>query len=189
MLDDPKLSETQQEEVKIFVATMDERQVLRPDIVISKSGPATLAGRSFDVHVTDGAVTDADLWLYDASSGIAAIGDLVTLPAPFFETACPAQWRDALDEVWSVPFRTVIPGHGEPMTRAQFDIYRGAFNAYMDCVEGSAEAGQCAANWSTAIAPLTGGDERSGKIARGYAEYYVGMLREHGGKSADCRTP
>ena len=189
MLDDPKLSETQQEEVKIFVATMDERQVLRPDVVVSKSGPATFAGRSFDVHVTDGAVTDADIWLYDASSGIAAIGDLVTLPAPFFETACPAQWRDALDEVWSVPFRTVIPGHGEPMTRAQFDIYRGAFNAYMDCVEGSAEAGQCAANWSTAIAPLTGRDERSGKIAGGYAEYYVGMLREHGGKSADCRTP
>jgi glyoxylase-like metal-dependent hydrolase (beta-lactamase superfamily II) len=156
---------------------------------VAKSGVATLAGRNFDVHVTDGAVTDADIWLYDASSGIAAIGDLVTLPAPFLETACPAQWRNALDEVWSVPFRTVIPGHGEPMTRAQFDIYRGAFNAYMDCVEGSAEAGQCAANWSRAIAPLTGGDERSGRIARGYAEYYVGMLREHAGKSADCRTP
>ena len=189
MLDDPTLSETQKEEVKIFVATMDERQVLRPDIVISKSGPATLAGRNFDVHVTEGAVTDADLWLYDASSGIAAIGDLVTLPAPFFETACPVQWRKALDEVWSVPFQTAIPGHGEPMTRAQFDRYRGAFNAYLDCVESSSEASQCAVGWASTVAPLTGEDERSRKMAQGYAEYYVGMLREHGGKSSDCRSP
>ena len=189
MLDDPKLSETQKEEVKIFVATMDERQNLRPNVVVSKSGPATLAGKNFDVHVTGGAVTDADIWLYDASSGIAAIGDLVTLPAPFFETACPAQWRKALDEVWAAPFKTAIPGHGEPMTRAQFDTYRGAFNAYMDCVESTSEAGQCAAGWTLAVAPLTGGDERERKMAQGYAEYYVGMLREHGGKSADCRVP
>jgi hypothetical protein len=148
-----------------------------------------LAGRSFDLHVTNGAVTDADIWLYDASNGVAAIGDLVTLPAPFFETACPTQWRKALDEVWSVPFKTAIPGHGEPMTRAQFDIYRGAFNAYIDCVEGSSAAGQCAAAWATAVAPLTGGDSRASAMAQSYAEYYVGMLREHGGRSADCRVP
>ena len=189
MLDDPQVSETQKEEVRVFIATMGERQVLRPDVVVARSGAATLAGRSFDLHVTDGAVTDADIWLYDASSGIAAIGDLVTLPAPFFETACPAQWRKALDEVWSVPFKTAIPGHGEPMTRAQFDTYRGAFDAYMDCVEGSSEAGQCAAGWTAAVAPLLGGDERARRMAEGYAGYYVGMLREHGGKSADCRVP
>ena len=189
MLDDPKLSETQREEVKIFVTSMDEGQVLRPDVVVAKAGAAALAGRNFDVHVTDGAVTDADIWLYDASSGVAAIGDLVTLPAPFFETACPAQWRNALDEVWSVPFRTAIPGHGEPMTRAQFDTYRGAFNAYMDCVEGSSQAGQCAANWADSVATLTGDDENARKMAQRYAEYYVGMLREHGGKSSDCRSP
>jgi glyoxylase-like metal-dependent hydrolase (beta-lactamase superfamily II) len=189
MLDDPKLSETQKEEVKIFVATMDERQVLRPDVVVSKSGPATLAGQNFDVHVTDGAVTDADIWLYDPSTGVAAIGDLVTLPAPFFETACPAQWRKALDEVWSVPFKTAVPGHGEPMTRAQFDTYRGAFNAYVDCVEGPSEAGHCAAGWTSAVAPLLGSDERARRMSADYAEFYVGMLRGHGGKSADCRAP
>ena len=91
----------------------------------------------FDFRVTDGAVTDADIWLYDGGSGVAVIGDLVTFPAPFFETACPAAWRKALDEVWAVPFKTAIPGHGEPMTRTQFDAWRGAFNRYMDCVEGT----------------------------------------------------
>ena len=33
---------------------------------------------------------------------------------------------------------------------------------------------------------LNGTDEPARKMARGYAEYYVGMLRENGGKSADC---
>ena len=186
MLDDPKVSDVQKEEVRIFMATMAESDVLRPDVIIGRSGLRSLAGRDFDLRVTDGAVTDADIWLYDTRSGVAAIGDLVTFPAPFFETACPAAWRKALDEVWETPFKTAIPGHGEPMTRAQFDSYRGAFNRYMHCVEGPSEAGQCAATWADGIALFTGADERARKMALGYAEYYVGMLREHGGQSADC---
>jgi len=186
MLDDPKLTDTQKEEVRIFMATMAESGVLRPDVVVNASDARTIGQRDFDVHVTDGAVTDADLWLYDGGSGIAVIGDLVTLPAPFFETACPAKWRKALDAVWATPFTLAIPGHGEPMTRAGFDTYRASFNAFMDCVEGSSEPAQCAASWAEGIAPLAGSDDGARKQARGYAEYYVGMLRENGGKSADC---
>ena len=36
--------------------------------------------------------------------------------------------------------------------------------------------------------PFVGADEGARKAARRYAEYYVGMLRENGGKSADCRA-
>lgn len=186
MLDDPKLSDTQKEEVRVFMATMAASDVLRPDVVVNTSGARTIGGRDFDVHVTDGAVTDADLWLYDGGSGIAVIGDLVTLPAPFFETACPAEWRKSLDAVWATPFTLAIPGHGEPMTRAGFDAYRASFNAFMVCVEGSSEPAQCAATWADGIAPLVGSDDGELKQARRYAEYYVGMLRENGGKSADC---
>jgi glyoxylase-like metal-dependent hydrolase (beta-lactamase superfamily II) len=186
MLDDPKLSDIQKEEVRIFMATMAESDVLRPDVVVDASGERAIGGRNFDLRVTDGAVSDADLWLYDAASGVAVIGDLVTFPAPFFETACPARWREALDAVRAVPFRLAIPGHGAPMDRAQFDTWRSAFNAFMDCVEGTAEAGQCASAWASGIAPFLGTDEGAKKAARGYAEYYVGMLRENGGKSADC---
>ena len=159
MLDDPKLSETQKEEVGIFIATMSEPEILRPDVIVQGSGETSIAGMTFDFRVTDGAVTDADIWLYDGASGVAVIGDLVTLPAPFFETACPAAWRKALDEVWALPFKTAIPGHGEPMNRDQFDTWRGEFNSYLDCVEGNAEAGQCAAAWADGIAPLNGTEE------------------------------
>lgn len=187
MLDDPKLSDTQKEEVRIFMATMAESDVLRPDVVVDANGERTIGGRRFDFHVTDGAVSDADLWLYDAASGIAVIGDLVTFPAPFFETACPARWREALDAVRAVPFKLAIPGHGEPMTPERFDTWRNAFNAFMDCVESPANAGQCAAAWESGTAPFNGTDGAR-KAARGYADYYVGMLRENGGKSADCRS-
>ena len=88
-----------------------------------------------------------------------------------------------------MPFRVAIPGHGEPMNPAQFGLYTGAFNAFMDCVQGKDEAGACATAWADAIEPLLDGAEGGRETALEYAEYYVGMLRENGGKSAECRTP
>jgi glyoxylase-like metal-dependent hydrolase (beta-lactamase superfamily II) len=186
MLDDPERGDVEKDEIRIFVATMAGRDALRPQVVVSDPGKTPIAGKDFDVRLTHGAVTDADLWLYDAASGVAVLGDLVTFPAPFFETACPADWRRALDEVRSVPFRVAIPGHGEPMNPAQFDRWRHAFGAFMDCVEGTAEAGQCATGWADGIASFTAGDDQTGRAARAYAEYYAGFLRATGGKSADC---
>src|SRR5262245_55571645 len=84
MLEDPKLSPIQKEEVQIFLDTMAASASLRPDVVVTASGERAVAGRPLDLRVTDGAVTDADLWIYDRMSGVAAIGDLVTFPAPFF---------------------------------------------------------------------------------------------------------
>ncbi len=89
MLEDPKLSDTEKEEVRIFMATMAESHVLRPDMVVDANGERKIGGRNFDVHVTDGAVTDADLWLYDAASGVAVLGDLVTFPAPVLRDSLP----------------------------------------------------------------------------------------------------
>jgi len=183
MLAGSEITPVQREEVQIFLATMAESHVLRPDVVIDRSRRMRIGGRRFDVHVTGGAVTDADLWLYDRRNRIAVIGDLVTFPAPFFETACPQRWREALDQVWATPFRTVIPGHGEPLTREQFNIWRLAYGAFIDCAASEVEAASCGAGWAQATAPL-GVSER----AAGFAGYYVTLLRENGGKSPDCLT-
>ncbi|HXV40781.1 MAG TPA: hypothetical protein VD701_07460, partial [Steroidobacteraceae bacterium] len=95
------------------------------------------------------------------------------------------RWRAALDQVWALPFKSAIPGHGEPMSRAQFDGYRGAFNAFMDCVASDDAPAQCAGGWQAGVANLLG-DERMRRMALEYAEYYVGMLRANGGRSAEC---
>jgi glyoxylase-like metal-dependent hydrolase (beta-lactamase superfamily II) len=187
MLAGAEITPVQREEVQIFLGTMAESQVLRPDVVIDRSQRLRLAGRRLDVRVTSGAVTDADLWLYDWRSRIAVIGDLVTFPAPFFETACPQRWREALDEVWATPFRTAIPGHGEPMTRDQFNVWRMAYGAFIDCVGTDAEPATCGSAWAQATAQFNGG-EAGQRRAAGFAGYYVTMLRENGGKSPDCLT-
>ena len=174
------------EEIQIFIATMEARKDLRPDVPLTKSQEMKLAGRALDLRVTDKAVSDADVWFFDNATKLAVIGDLVTVPVPFFETACPEQWRASLDEVWATPFETAIPGHGRPMTRAQFDTYRKAFGAFVSCVKSESPAAQCSAIWTDAIAPLIGDDPDRRKAVSANADYYVGYLRKNGGKAPDC---
>jgi hypothetical protein len=165
---------------------MENSDFLRPDVALDRSQRMRIAGRSLDVRVTDGAVSEADVWLYDRRTHIAVIGDLVTFPAPFFESACPDRWRAALDEVWATPFRIVIPGHGEPMTREHFGVWRAAYGAFIDCVNSQTAAAECASAWAHDIAQFIAGDERAQRAAPQMAEYYVGFLRDNGGKSPDC---
>jgi glyoxylase-like metal-dependent hydrolase (beta-lactamase superfamily II) len=116
MLDDPKVDDLQKDEMRVFVATMAESDVLRPDVILAADGRRAIGGREFDLHVTNGAVSDADVWLYDRASGIAVIGDLVTLPSPFFETACPDRWREALDASGRFPSRRRFRDTASPWT-------------------------------------------------------------------------
>jgi glyoxylase-like metal-dependent hydrolase (beta-lactamase superfamily II) len=184
---DPNASAVTQEETKLFLATMEDIDVLKPEVTIERSAPLELAGRPLAVNVAPNAVTDADLWLYDKATGIAVVGDLVTFPAPFFETACPAQWAATLDDVWATPFRTAVPGHGAPMTREQFDTYRGAFKRFRACADGTGPAATCAADWTRDVAAFMGSDAER-RQATEYATYYVGFLRKGGGASADCQA-
>lgn len=182
---DPNMPAARQEEQEIFIATMKAAEALRPDVAIDRSGPIAMAGRRLDVRVTKDAVTAADLWIFDEKTGVAVLGDLVTLPAPFFETACPAQWEATLDDVWATPFTLAVPGHGNPMSRAQFDAYRQAFRAFRACVGSGTAAKECAAGWTHDAGRFLPTDAQR-REATGYAAYYVDFLRRNGGASPDC---
>jgi hypothetical protein len=125
--------------------------------------------------------------VYDQATGVAVIGDLVTLPAPFFETACPARWQNALGEVWATPFRLVVPGHGPVMSRAEFDSYRRAFGRFRQCVGSESPAATCVSAWTSDLGPLLASDVDRRQTTE-YATYYVGFLRKGGGASPDCLT-
>ncbi len=182
---DPHMPAARREEQEIFIATMKTADALRPDVPVDRSGPMIFAGRRLDVRVTKDAVTAADLWVFDEKTGVAVLGDLVTLPAPFFETACPAQWEATLDDVWATPFTLAVPGHGAPMTRAQFEAYRRAFRAFRACVGGDTAAKECAAGWTRDAGQFLPTDAAR-REATGYAAYYVDFLRKSGGASPDC---
>jgi len=184
---DPKAPPTRAEETALFLATMETPRALGPDVAITTSGMQRLAGRALRVEVAEDAVTDADLWIYDDSTRVAVIGDLVTLPAPFFETACPARWQAALDAVWATPFTLAVPGHGAPMTRDAFDTYRRAFTAFRACVGSERTPAACADDWTSGVGTLLASDADR-RQASGYTGYYVEFLRTNGGASPDCRV-
>ena len=188
-LEDARIPEATREDIRGDLRTIANGAALRPDVVIEGSATVTLGGRPLQVHLVPDAVTAGDLWLYDPASKVAVLGDLVTLPAPFLDTACPEGWLGALEVLSAVPFEIAIPGHGAAMSREQFQVYRAAFTAFIDCAESAVSAAACAARWADTIQPLLADAATDAPRARNMAEYYIGMLRENGGRSGHCAAP
>ncbi len=176
------------EDLEADLKVMEDPRPLTPDTPIDRSQRMIIGGRTFDVHLAPDAATAGDVWLYDPRARVAAVGDLVTLPAAFLDTACPAGWRKALAEVWATPFQIALPGHGSPMTRASFASYRSAFDALMDCSASARPKEVCAAAWTQAVRPLLDSGQLALGRASGMTADYVDMLRAHGGKSAFCKA-
>jgi len=153
------------------LAIIDAGARLAPDEVITFSGERSLAGRKMRVGLARDAVTAGDVWLFDSASGLLASGDLVTLPVPFLDTACPEGWRKALDSLHVVPFKLLVPGHGEPMRRMQFEAYRTAFGNLLDCAASARTKAQCSDGWLHDVGPLVPVSQQ--KFARTLMDYYM----------------
>ncbi|MBO9574185.1 MAG: MBL fold metallo-hydrolase [Sphingobium sp.] len=181
-----KLSPAELEEARAAVATFEAGDGLKPDHVVRESGPVTLAGRKFDLHLAHNAATEGDVWLYDAAHKRAIVGDLVTFPAPFLDTACPEGWKAALAEVEATPFTSLVPGHGPVMDRIAFARWRKAFTAFVDCGEGGGPIEACAEGWTAYAGSvrLEGTGVYTGAIPA-YADYYARLLRG-GTLKANC---
>ena len=175
------------EDVTRDIAVIEQAESLKPDVYVEADGPLPVGDRSVQLRVAAHAATDADLWLWHPASGVAAVGDLITLPVPFLDTACPRQWREALDAVWATPFTLAVPGHGRPLNRAEFDVYRQAFGALNDCIGTDREPRACAADWAGAITGLVETD-RERRLAVSMTAGYVESLRQTGGASRHCKA-
>jgi len=126
---------------------IDNPDSLRPTKPVLKSARMTIAGRELDMHVAPFAASEADLWVYDRKTRVALVGDLVVDIVPFMDSACPDGWAKALVEIEKVPFETLIPGHGAPMTRADFVHWKTAYNNMIKCGRSSVDIAMCAAGW------------------------------------------
>ncbi len=157
------------------LALIDDAAHLAPDVVIDAPGMRKIAGREFEVGLERYAVTAGDVWLFDTQSGVLASGDLVTLPAPFLDTACAPRWKESLDRIGKKNFELLIPGHGPPMTHRQFDVYRAAFTSLLQCAGSDAKKASCVDGWINGIAPLIRPDEQA--FTRNLMDYYVDVLR------------
>jgi glyoxylase-like metal-dependent hydrolase (beta-lactamase superfamily II) len=169
------------------IARIDAGARLRPTRVVAQAGEIELAGRSLQLGLADHAATAGDVWLYDPVAKLLVAGDLVTLPAPFLDTACAPRWQHALAALEAIDFDRLVPGHGAPMTRIDFTTYRSTFDGLLACAASPAGAPDCAQRWSREAAPLLRGQDA--KQTAGLIEYYVQYrLRGEGGRK-DCPDP
>jgi len=167
-----------QESIREEIALIDEGAALGPTEVITKSAPLIIAGRALQLHLESHAVTAGDIWVFDPETRVLLAGDLVTLPAPFFESACPARWRASLAHLEKTPFDQLVPGHGAPMHRQEFTTYRKAFSNLLDCAAGNASRNVCMDGWlSDASALIHSSQDAS--YARTLIGYYLDNYLRH----------
>jgi glyoxylase-like metal-dependent hydrolase (beta-lactamase superfamily II) len=153
------------------MALIDAGDRLAPDVVVKARQEASLAGRHVVLGLERAAATAGDVWVLDEASGVLASGDLVTLPVPLLDTACPAGWLAALDRLAAVEFRLLVPGHGAPMTRAELVTYRRGFADLLVCARSSRSQEDCAAEWFATTGALDRDSDPA--LARSLLDYYV----------------
>jgi len=106
------------------------------------------------------------------------------LPAPLFDTACPERWAAALAQIATIRFRWLVPGHGEPLSRGQFVIYRESYDRLLRCAASSAPKSQCVDGWLRDAGGLFARDQQP--LARTLLSYYIDQnLRAP--REAQCR--
>ncbi len=165
------------------IALIDAGPALRPDVTITASGARRLAGRRLQLHLQAHSVTAGDVWLFDPSTRVLIAGDLVTLPVPFLDTACPTRWAAALDDLARQPFTRLVPGHGAPLDRAQFDVYRRAYGELVTCAASATAKQTCIDLWLDSAAPLL--DAAARTQAPPLLDYYLDrVLRGDAGRIA-----
>jgi len=189
MLDAGQADAATAQMLRIDIALIDRGPLLLlPDVALAGPQRNDDAGRPLEIGFAGPSATAGDLWILDPASGVLASGDLVTLPVPFLDTACPAGWRRALGELDAQPFTTLVPGHGAPMSHAAFATWRQAFGALLDCAASDVPAGRCSAGWLDALGPLLPADgHRRAEAMLGY--YLAEVLRAPAARrERDC-TP
>jgi len=171
MLADPKTPEGEKDQALRGRFRIDHPETLRPTRPILKSGRMVIAGRTLDIHLSKFAATEGDVWLYDPKTRTAIVGDLVVGLVPFMDTACAQGWSKALDAIAEVPFKTLIPGHGPVMTRADFGTWRKAYNDFVECGQSKADKKQCIDGWEQEAAQFIDSEHRG--YVRAAASYYI----------------
>jgi hypothetical protein len=103
---------------------------------------------------------------------------------PLFDTACPDRWAVALQQISTIRFRWLVPGHGEPLSRGQFVIYRESFDRLLRCAASSAPKQQCVDGWLRDAGGLFARDQQP--LVRSLLSYYLDQ-RLRAPRDAACR--
>lgn len=168
------------------IALIDAGRALYPDVRVRKTLNWRIAGRPLRLGLQTDAVTAGDVWLYDRKSRLLLAGDLVTLPVPFFDTACPQRWLQALRELDQLDFKRVVPGHGPVLTHGEFSGYVQGFDQLLLCAASDRSVSDCSAEWQRATAAWVPADEQA-RAGQMLDYHFTSLLRApDGGATRYC---
>jgi glyoxylase-like metal-dependent hydrolase (beta-lactamase superfamily II) len=154
-LADPRTPEERKRELRPDLEALRFPGDLTPDVVVDRPIRVRRNGGELELRVARDAATARDVWVLDRATRTIVAGDLVTLPVPFFDSACVEGWHRALDELAAARPVTVIPGHGSAMSAAEFGVYRTAFNRFLECVAARSGDSTCVDLWFSTAKPRT----------------------------------
>ena len=181
MAEDPSLPAAERKAAVRRLAAVTDNASFLPAKPIAHDQKVEVAGRTLELHVAPAAATEADLWLVAPDERLAIVGDLVVAQAPFFDTGCEEGWKAALDAIGAAEWDTLIPGHGDPMTRADFWRWRVAFDGFLECGGSDVPAQACAERWASDAQGFY--SEAEAESVRQLIAYYVEqVLRAPAGK-------
>ncbi len=178
-----KASDEQRDSLRDELAIIDAGPALAPNEIVSQTRSLRIAGRRLELHLEKYSVTAGDVWVFDPATRTLAAGDLVTLPVPFLDTACPARWKSALYNLAHADFKLLVPGHGAPMQRREFETYRSAYGNLLACTASTKLKAECIDGWVHDAGALIAEKDRA--FANSLLDYYVDTsLRPEPAKAA-----
>jgi glyoxylase-like metal-dependent hydrolase (beta-lactamase superfamily II) len=110
-------------------------KVAAPDKTFAKDQVITLGNARIELHNYGPTHTGGDTIVYFPDLRVVHGGDMIVGTAPncdFPNGGSVVNWVKAMDEVLKLDFDTVIPGHGDPMTKAQVQEYAGKWKTFVD---------------------------------------------------------
>lgn len=171
--------------IRSETALIDGSAAMQPDVVVDASHEKVLLGRRLKLGLGSG-VSGGDVWLLDPTSGVLLAGDLVTQPAPLFDTACAARWSQDLAALAEEDFVLLVPGHGAAMDRAAFTAWRHGFDALVACATAARPATECRDGWMQGPAAALSTADRA--LAGQLLDYYLGGPLTAEAQQRQCAT-
>jgi len=110
-------------------------KVAAPDKTFAKDQTITMGNAKIELHNYGPTHTSGDTVVYFPDIRVVHAGDMIVNNAPncdFANGGSVVNWSKAVDEVLKLDFDILIPGHGDPMTKAQVVEYNQKWKTFTE---------------------------------------------------------
>jgi glyoxylase-like metal-dependent hydrolase (beta-lactamase superfamily II) len=109
-------------------------KVAAPSKTYAKDQVVTVGNARIELHHFGPAHTGGDTIVYFPDLRVVHTGDVVSNPAPncdLVNGGSAVNWVKVMDEIMKLDFDTMIPGHGNVMTRAEAQEYTNKWKTFV----------------------------------------------------------